>query len=90
MHNASAFVFIIAVAMLIVGGIGFIIEILACRAKNKNIKYVPLAGGFLLFVLCGLIQGYFTEGSAAVFGVATVGAGLAFLIYLIITKIKAK
>lgn len=73
-----------------VAAVGFVIELFACRAKNKAVKFILPVGALLFYLLCGLITQEFTGGPAAIFGIIAIGAAIMLLINLVFKKRNAK
>ena len=68
-------------------GLGVIVEILAIRAKNPKIKYIPIAITAFLYLLTGFINGYFTGDAPALFGILTISEIAVLLVYFLIKKL---
>ncbi len=88
--TAEGAIFFVLIIGGIVAAIGFVAELLVCRANDKRAKFIIPAGGALLYVLCGAATQDFSGGAAALFGIITIGAVIMLLIDYLWNNRKAK
>lgn len=86
--TAEGALYFVIIIGAVVSLIGAGVEVLTLFAKNPKIKYIPIAVTGALFLITGISNGYFTEGSTILFGLMTAEEILVFLVYLLIKKLR--